>query len=270
MEPWFDTVGVFIIADIGIFLGLLTTRLKKHFWLLGYIFPLSLILMIDLPRHIYRLVFYQPFSWINAGRREYVILAFAIPMLFSIIIPRLPLLRQKIILTIFVTISSVVLFVIPFISPIFVRQELEEIVTVFSPFGICLQSTDYTCGPAAAVTALCQLGIKASEGELAIHAYTTPETGTQDDLLVKAIEEEYSSQGITCTYRCFNSISELRGNCPAIVVTKYSFLIDHYVTVLKVTKDKVIFGDPSSGREMLSYEEFNKKWRSVGIILKKQ
>ena len=235
MLPWLETIGIFILADIGVLIGLLTTRLKKPLWLLGYIVPLFLIIIIALPRHIYWLVFYPPFSWLNAGRREYVIFAFAIPMIFSTLIPRMPKLIQKVALTLFVTVVSVIFFVIPFISPILIRHDLENIKTEFSYDGMCIQSTDYTCGPASAVIALYQLGIEASEGELAILAYTTPQTGTSDDLLAKAIEKKYGPEGIICTYRHFKSVAELKANCPAIVVTKYSFLVDHYVTVIKVS-----------------------------------
>ncbi len=269
MQPWLETIGIFILADIGVALGLLTTRFKKRIWLLCYLPSLVLIILIALTRHLYWLGFYPPFSWVCTGRREYVIFAFTIPMIFSALIPRLSILRQKIVLTIFVTIASVVLFIIPFISPILVRNELENLETSFSDDGVCIQATDYTCGSASAVTALYQLGIKASEGEMAILAYTTPQTGTSDDLLANAIEKKYGSEGITCTYRRFNSIAELIGNCPVIVVTKYSFLVDHYVTVLQVTNDEVIIGNPAAGRKALTYDEFKRKWRSVGIVVKR-
>lgn len=270
MQPWIETIGIFILADLGIAAGLLATTLKKGRWLLFYLPPLILIILIALTRHFYWLGFYPPFSWVSEGRREYVIFAFTIPMIFSTLIPRLSKLRQKVVLTVFVTIASVVFFVIPFISPILIRDELESIETSFSVNGVCMQTTNYTCGPAAAATGLYRLGIKAEEGKLAIHAYTTPQTGTSDDLLQKAIEKLYGSEGVVCIYRHFDSIAELKGNCPAIVVTKFTFLIDHYVTVLKVTDNEVIIGDPSSGLEELSYEEFENIWRSVGIILKKQ
>jgi predicted double-glycine peptidase len=269
MQQWFEIVGVFILTDIGIILGLLTKKLKKHFWLLGYIIPLVLIILIALTRHVYWLVFYPPFSWVSAGRMEYVIFAFAIPMLFATLIPRLDSLRLKVLVLMLVTAASMSLFIIPFISPILVRKQLRNLEEGSFFEDVYIQTTDYTCGPASAVNALYELGIKASEGEIAILAYTSPRTGTSDDLLAKAIEKRYSSEGITCTYRRFKSVAELRGNCPVIVVTKYSFLIDHYVTVIKVTDDKIIIANPSTGREVLTYDEFKDKWRSVGIVLRR-
>jgi len=67
-----------------------------------------------------------------------------------------------------------------------------------------------------------------------------------------------------------NSIEELKEICPVIAVVKYSFFIDHYVTVLEVTDDKITIGDPLTGQEELTYEEFKNKWCSVGIVVQKK
>ena len=270
MRPWFESIGVIILALLGITLGLLTGKIKKRLWLLGYLLPLILIVMIALTRNIYWLGFHQPFSWICAGRREFVIFSFSIPMLFGTLIPRLSKKIDKIMIGILVVAASLSFFVIPFISPIIIRRTLENLETVFLDNGICIQTTDYTCGPAATVNALSQLGIKADEGELAILAYTTPYTGTSDDLLVDAIEKRYGPEGIRCEYRYFKSINELKGNCPVIAVTKFSFLIDHYIAVLEVTDDNVIIANPTTGKEKLTYEEFKYRWRCVGIVVKKE
>lgn len=270
MHPLLETIGILILAGIGVTLGLLTKKIKRRAWLLCYLPPLMLIIFIALTRHFYWLGFYPPFSWITKGRMEYVVFSLTIPMIFSTLIPRLLLFRQKVVLTVFVTLASIFFFIIPFISPIFIKKDLEKIKTRFSGHGICLQSTNYTCGPAAAATALYQLGIEANEGELAIAAHTTPQTGTSNNLLKEAIEKLYSSDGVVCTYRYFDSVSELKGYCPVIVVTRFSFLIDHYVTVLGVTDDEVIIGDPAEGKEISTYEELENKWRSVGIVVKKR
>jgi predicted double-glycine peptidase len=270
MQPWFETVGVLILAFSGIAFGFLTGRIKSKLWLLGYAVPFVLILLVVLPNHSNRLYNYQPFIWLLKGRREFIIFAFAIPMLFGTLIPRLATLRQKILLAIFVIVASIAYFVIPFLGPVFVRKELKKLETTISTDGVCIQTTKYTCGPAAAVTALGQFGINAQEGELAVLAYTAPAIGTSEDLLANAIEKLYRPEGIYCTIRHFNLISELKDNCPAIAIIKLNFFIDHYVAVLEVTDDKVIIGDPLAGKQKLSYEDFKKKWRFVGIVLKRR
>jgi len=48
------------------------------------------------------------------------------------------------------------------------------------------------------------------------------------------------------------------------------FLPDHWVTVLEVTDSEVIIGDPLSGEDRLSYQDFANRWRFMGIVLKRQ
>jgi hypothetical protein len=270
MHPWFETIGVIILAFLGIIYGLLFGKIKKRIWLLGYSIPLVLIVLVALVRNINRLRFYQPFSFISAGRREFVIFSLAIPMLFGTLIPKLARKREKILISIMMVIASFLFFVIPFMSPALVRHKLENLLTVFSDDGVCLQTTNYTCGPAAAVTALAQFGIEAQEGELAVLAYSSPQMGTADDLLARAIEKKYGSEGIRCSYRYFDSIEQLKLNCPTIAVIKYSFFVDHYVTILDVTEDKVAVADPIGGRLEYTYEQFRDKWRFVGIVVQKK
>ena len=136
--------------------------------------------------------------------------------------------------------------------------------------GICLQTTDFTCGAAAAVTALHQLGLQVEESELAIAAYTTPSWGTSSGQLTNAIERLYAKQGIRCRIMRFHSIEEVRGLCPIIATVEHSFMVDHYVAVLSVEEDVVVVGDPLKGLERLSFEAFNRKWRRVGIAVKRE
>jgi ABC-type bacteriocin/lantibiotic exporter with double-glycine peptidase domain len=47
-------------------------------------------------------------------------------------------------------------------------------------------------------------------------------------------------------------------------------MVDHWVTVLEVTDTEVVVGDPAGGLDRLSYQDFAKKWRFVGIVLKRK
>ena len=172
-------------------------------------------------------------------------------------------------LTVLVIAASLVSFVTPLAVPVAMRLVLENLQTTFSKDGICIQTTGFTCGPAAAVTALRQLGIEAQEGKLAITAKCTLKS-TTNELLANAIKKLYGKKGIDCSIRNFGSIDQLKGNCPLIAGIKLSSVIDHYTAVLEVTDDKVIVGDPIAGKKEWSYEDFKKKWFSVGIVLKKR
>ena len=267
MQPWLETLGVTGLALLAIILGLAVSQLKKPWWLIGYAIPLLLLLLIALARNINSLRFTIVFSTINAGRNEFIAFACAIPMVLSILIGRLPGKRQKALMAILIAIASVQFIVYPFLVPALIRNKLSRLPTIITDDGVCLQNTDYTCGPAAAVTALARLNIEANEGELAVIARTTPQMGTPDDMLADAIEKRYGDCGIRCQYRYFDSIHQLKLKGPTIAVVKFAFLIDHYVTVLEVTDKEVIVGDPLEGKQTLTYEQFREKWRFIGITI---
>jgi predicted double-glycine peptidase len=161
------------------------------------------------------------------------------------------------------------LVVLPFLLAALIRPTLAALHTRIDPDGVCLQQTAYTCGPASAVTGLGKLGLAAREGELAIWSYTS-QTGTMPDDLVSALEGHYGKKGLAVEYRRFRSVFELKKSCPTLAVIKYSFLTDHFVTVLEATDEKVVVGDPLSGRTEYSCGDFAKKWRYTGIVLERR
>jgi hypothetical protein len=57
-----------------------------------------------------------------------------------------------------------VVAIVPFLAPAFNRGYLAGLKTRIDADGVCRQSSEYTCGPAAAVTALRKLGLPAEEG----------------------------------------------------------------------------------------------------------
>ena len=270
MQPLFETLAVTILAFLGLFIGLWIGQVRKRWWALGYAFPLALVVLVAFGRNIDRLRFVLPFSLVLAGRYEYIVLGFVVPMVLGTLIPRVDGLRIKILLGILLGIATIYGVVCPFFVPFLIRGRLEKLDTAMTLSGVCLQTTNYTCGPAAAVTALARFGIKAEEGEMAILAHTTPKTGTPDDLLAQAIEKRYGREGIRCTYRRFDSIEQLKGICPMIAVVKFAFFVDHYVTVLEVDDEKVLIGDPINGKEELTYDQFRDRWRSTGIVVARQ
>ena len=51
---------------------------------------------------------------------------------------------------------------------------------------------------------------------------------------------------------------------------KYAFLLDHYATVLEVTDETITVGDPLTGKATLTHDEFARKWRFVGVVVKRR
>ena len=267
MAPWLETAAVTTLAVLATVVGLGLSRLRSPWWLVGYFVPLVLLLLVTLARNIDALRFAPVFSTISAGRNEFTLLAIAVPMLLTLLIGRLGRLQAKVLMAGLVVICMVQLIVYPFLVPALIRDTLCHLPNNISPDGVCMQSTDYTCGPAAAVTALAQLGVDASEGQIAIDARSAPQMGTPDDMLAAAVEKRYGNRGIRCEYRHFDSVEQLKPVCPTIAVVKFAFLTDHYVTVLDVNDGTITVADPLEGRRTLTHADFKRKWRSVGIVI---
>ena len=159
--------------------------------------------------------------------------------------------------------------ILPIVFPYFLRDQQKALTTRVLKGGYVLQSTVYNCGPAAAATALRQLGVEASEGEIAILSYANPVSGTPEDVLCSALRKRYGNEGILCERRPLRTIEELKEAGLTSAVIKYSAQFDHYVTVLEVTDDEVVVADPMVGKTSLSHGEFMEKWRRSGIVLKR-
>ncbi len=268
IQPYLETLGVVILAVCGAVFGRVTSRWQWPRWGIAYAMPLSLIGAIALVRCIPHLEYIVPFKWIMADRTEFAIFGFLTTSALTIPMYRLPRIRQRVLVGIFAWLIVAIYSLLPFLLPGLNYAYLRDLKTTVDISGVCLQSNDYNCGPAAAVTALRQLGIQAEEGELAILAHTTRFAGTPVDSLSSAITRRYSADGVHCTVRSFESISDLR-QFPVIAVVKYGFLVDHYVVVLSVTDRVVELGDPLKGKVMLSHQLFLDKWRKSGIVVER-
>ena len=269
MNPWFETIGVIQIALLGIILGKVFSGLRKPYWTLGYFLPSLLITMLVLARYNNALPFVPPFSWITAGRVRFIILALAVTMGLTTPLSRLPRKCEKLIIGILMVVVVAWFSVLPFLVPALIKDDLSNLKTMVNSNGICYQTTDYTCGPAAAVTALGKLGLSASEGEIAVLSHSSPVTGTLPRCLYTALQNRYGADGLKCRYRYFDSIAQLRNAGITLAVVRDALLSDHCVTVLEVSDRMVVIADPVVGRRLMSHEQFEKIWRFSGIVLKR-
>jgi hypothetical protein len=269
MNPWVETIGVVLIAVLGVCLGRLFSRFRTPYWMLGYLFPAGLIAMLALVRFDNSLYFIRPFIWVATGRAKFVTLSMAVSMGLTVPLSRLPRKWEQlsvcVIMAGFVTWFSV----LPFLVPALIKDRLEHLKTRFDSNGICRQTTDYTCGPAAAVTALGRLGLPANEGELAVLSYSSPVTGTLPACLSSALQKRYSAEGLRCRYRHFDSIDQLRAAGVTLVVVREAFLLDHCIAILHVSDDAVTVADPVTGARLIPYRQFEKMWRFSGIVLER-
>src|SRR5580658_410725 len=68
MNPWVESLGVSLLAAGGMFLGAWFSRLPRHWWLVGYFLPLSLVIIYDIGNRHPALALTPPVSWMMLGR----------------------------------------------------------------------------------------------------------------------------------------------------------------------------------------------------------
>jgi len=270
VNPWLETIAVVLIALLGVVLGRLFSRLRGYYWTIGYLLPTGIIALLVTSRWLTPLAFMPPFYWIMASRARFVILSLATTMGLSTPMSRLHRKSERITVGIVMIIIVICFSILPFLVPALIKDELSKLPTLINDEGICFQSTDFTCAPAAAVTALRKLGLPAMEGEIAILARSSPVAGTLPGCLKTALQNRYGKEGLKCDYRRFSSIEQLNNGGITLVVLKDTLLTDHCVAVLDVSRDGVTIADPVIGKAQLSRVQFEKLWRFTGVVLERQ
>jgi len=174
MLGWFELAGVIYAAVIGAECGRSFSRLKNPWWGFGYLLPLALIFLLLFITIAGLNASNTLFAWISSGRLRFVIIALTVTMGAMTLIGRLKNRIEKSV--VFLVMLAVVAWgaVLPFALPLIVKNDLANLPTKTDADNICVQSTSYTCGPAAAVTALRKLGVPAQEGELAVSHIQAP------------------------------------------------------------------------------------------------
>jgi predicted double-glycine peptidase len=264
-----ESFVAFALAGVGAAAGLALSRLRRPWWVLAYVLPLAMVLAVRLATLVPSASRLPLMDAVSGGIGRYWAMSLAVPMMFTSLLRRLDSPRKKALVAALACGAVVLHGIGPLVGTVLCGERLRELGTRTDGAGVCLQQTAYTCGPAAAVTALRRLGIDADEGELALAARTSPANGTQPGDLCRALEARYSGDGLTCGYAGFSSVMDLRGRCPALVVVKLLPLIDHWVAVLEVTDSEVVVGDPAKGLVRVPHERFARAWRGRGIVLRR-
>lgn len=271
MNPWLEILFSILSGAAGFMLGYFLSCLRKGWWLLGYCIPLAIILIYGVEIHFPSLLSSaSAISWLTIGLKKFYLLGFVVAMVLATPLSRLPRKRDRAIVIFFMAAAVFAGSIWPFLAPMLNRSQLAALHTRINAAGVCLQTTGYTCGPAAAVTALRRLGFPAKEGEIALLSQSSSFTGTSPDLLAEALRQKYGPEGLIVNYRFFKNLDELRQAGLTLAVVKFSFMVDHFVTVLKMNNSAVIVGDPLNGLETIPRNQFLRQWRYCGIVLQKK
>lgn len=269
MNPWLETIGVILVALLGIILGRAFSSLRKPSWTLGYFLSAALIATLVVTRARGTLSSVPLLSWLTTGRIRFVIVSLAVTMGLTTPLSRLPYKVERLTICILMGVVVVWFSILPFLVPALIRDDLVNLETRIDSDGVCFQTRDYTCAPAAAVTALRKLGLPAHEGEIAILSHSSPIAGTLPTCLCTALENRYGTDGLKCQYRHFDSLAQLKDAGLTLAVLKDAFLSDHCVAVLEVSNHTVTVADPITGKKTIPHEQFEKVWRFSGVVLKR-
>ena len=129
--------------------------------------------------------------------------------------------------------------------------------------GVCLQSSESSCGPASAATLLRLAGVMASEQDIARESFTT-RRGTENWYLIRTMRR----LGLQVDYRIQTAdVNALP--YPAIVGVRMNGVIGpgHFIVVLGKSGDKYIMGDPMRGREEVEPKELLHRYYFTGFSM---
>jgi len=132
-----------------------------------------------------------------------------------------------------------------------------ETVPHHSDYRLFLQTTAWTCGPAALRFVLAHYGIEITEDELAKLSGTQENFGTT----LLGLKQSTESLGIKAKGQRWNWVRLTQEKNPVLAYISDS----HYVVVLASDAETVTFFDPGSGKLTHSKEDFLGIWD--GIVL---
>lgn len=135
--------------------------------------------------------------------------------------------------------------------------------------GVCVQSTPWSCGPAAAASLLATMGVKTDEAEMATRCATIPGRGTSDYGLWSGVRSSLNPYlyDVDLVRSDQTAIGELP--TPAVLLVRPSLGDGHAVTLLRTTGRLVAVADPSrQGVFYMEREQLEGRWDGVAIVVR--
>jgi len=137
--------------------------------------------------------------------------------------------------------------------------------------GYCPQTSEYTCGAAAAAMLLDSVGVETDEREMAKLCLVRAGIGVTDQTLRRGIRKKLKGTGYTAQVLKNLSYDELRlMPKPCLVTLRQTFLLDHTVIVESMDEERLLIADPDPETRwyISSRWRFEKAWRGDAMVLK--
>ncbi len=124
--------------------------------------------------------------------------------------------------------------------------------------GVCIQSTDYTCGPAALATLLRAKGVKTTEHDCARESDTVPDRGVTDLGATMALRHLLPGSKVAIRRVSIDGLKDVA--VPALLPLRFNFWFDHMTVLLGVEGDAFLVGDPLRGPVHMARKELEERY----------
>lgn len=267
LNPWIETIVVGVLALVGLLAGIGISRRGKGAGV-GACFCVVIVILALAAGWLIPVNMNTPIVFaLICGRARFALLAFIVPLALAAARPYLPYKIERQGIVVLIALSIYVFAVFPFLGAAIAAGALKELPVMYDSDGVCLQNTPYTCGPAAAATALRQFGLDVSEGQIAVLSRSCPLIGTSDYDLTRAIGQVVSGRAVESSYGQWNEIPKLTDHQVLLAMLRQRYWSNHCVLIVKMTDNAVVFADPAEGLITLSKKRFLDLWTGRGILL---
>ena len=139
-------------------------------------------------------------------------------------------------------------------------------------FGLCEQTSPYTCGPAAAASFLYLLGYETSEAEMAKLTRPTRLTGVNEHLLTWGINRFLRERGAPLRVRVapLPKILTGLGGEPVLVMRRLNLLVSHWMVLSRTRSEEIEVLDPLEGRARQPRVELQKTLMPLCVRVEKR
>jgi len=262
--------GALLIFGVSGLLGWKIGRLRHRWWLVGYGVSMVIVVLLNVTRYVPNALNTAAAQWLMAGQKDLYLVGMAAIIGIVPCLHKVRPARTRVLLGVFMGVLLLRSSLLPLAGPLLDRGQLQGIPTVLDENNVCLQTTNYTCGPAALVTALRTFGIKETESRAALETLCNSYSGTRSKDIVDYVNRAYGPRGITASYRYIGSLDELRAlGGVAIAEVKSNFWMDHFVAIVAWDGASPIVADPCCGRFKASDESFERIWRNKAIVIRR-
>jgi predicted double-glycine peptidase len=264
-----EIIGILLIAIAGIVLGRWASNqsTSARIFAMGVSFAVVGLILLSRLGTLWEI--FPLLRPIAASRLRFVLLAFAVGLGLTAPLSQLRSYASRFVTCLVMAGFIAILISFPFLGPAVIQSDLANSQTRFDIDGVCRQSQPFTCGPAAAVTALNHFGIQASEGTLAMAAHTSPIIGTSPWDLYRTLQSDYSQTGIEYSFLYMPSIDQLPKDAVLLAIVRDAPATDHCVAVMAVNENTVTVADPMAGLIHMPHDSFTRLWRNCGILLQR-